>query len=73
MEIPRLGVQSELQLLAYTRDTAMQDPSYISDLHCSSWQQQILNPLSEARDRICNLIVPSRIHFNENSQEIVPS
>ena len=29
----------------------------------SSRQRQILNPLSEARDRTCNLMVPSRIFF----------
>ena len=27
MEVPRLGVESELQLLAYTTDTATKDPS----------------------------------------------
>ena len=27
MEVPRLGVESEVQLLAYTTATAMQDPS----------------------------------------------
>ena len=27
MEVPRLGVQSELQLLTYVTATAMQDPS----------------------------------------------
>ena len=27
-------------------------------------QHQILNPLSEARDRTCNLVVPSRIRFH---------
>ena len=27
MEVPRLEVESELQLLAYTTATAMQDPS----------------------------------------------
>ena len=32
-------------------------------LHHSSRQCRILNPLSEARDRTCNLMVPSRIHF----------
>ena len=26
------------------------DPSHVFDLHCSSWQRWILNPLSEARD-----------------------
>ena len=32
--------------------TAMPDPSCIRDLHCSSQQRRILNPLSEAGDRI---------------------
>ena len=62
MEVPGLGVESELQLLAYTIAPAMQDLSRI-DLHCSSWQCQILNPLREARDQTCNLIVPSWIRF----------
>ena len=34
-----------------------------ASLQHSSWQHQILNPLSEARDRTRNLIVPSQIHF----------
>ena len=34
-----------------------------SDPHHSSWQRQILNSLSKARDRTHNLMVPSRIHF----------
>ena len=53
----------ELQLLAYTIATATQDPSRVCDLHHSSWQCQILNPLSEARDRTLHLMVPSWIHF----------
>ena len=60
MEVPRLGVESELQLLAYTTATARRDPSHIYNLHHSSWQRRILNPLSEARDRTCNLVVPSQ-------------
>ena len=63
MEVPRLEVQLELQLLDYATATAMPDPSCIRDLHHSSRQHQILNPLSEFRDRICNLKVPSQIHF----------
>ena len=55
MEVPRLGVELELQLPAYTIVTAMPDLNQICDLHCSSWQHQIPNPLSEARDRICIL------------------
>ena len=46
MDIPRLGVESELQLLAYTTTTATQDPSCICDLLHSSQQYQILNPPS---------------------------
>ena len=63
MEIPRLGVQSELQLLVYATAAAMQDPILVCDLHHSSRQHQILNPLSEARDPTCNLMVPIRILF----------
>ena len=48
MEVPRLGVESELQLLAYATATVMWDLSRVSDPHHSSWQHQILNPLSKA-------------------------
>ena len=50
MDVPRLEVESELQLLAYTTATAMQDPSHVYNLHHSSQQCQLLNPLSKARD-----------------------
>ena len=43
--------------------TAMQDPSHVCDLYHSSRQGRILNPLSEARNRTRNLVVPSRICF----------
>ena len=49
MEVPRLGVQSELQLLAYA--TATFDPSHVRDLHHSSWQCRILNWLSKTRNQ----------------------
>ena len=51
MEVLRVGVHSEWQLLAYTTATAMQDLSHICDLHRSQQQRQSLNPLSEARDQ----------------------
>ena len=60
MEVPRLGAELELQLLAYTTATAMPDPSRVFDLHNSSRQRWILNPLSKARDGTRNLMVPSR-------------
>ena len=40
---------SELQLPVYTTATVMPDPSQICNLHHSSRQYQILNPLSNAR------------------------
>ena len=63
MEVSRLGVQSELQLLAYATATATLDPSYVCDLHHSSRQCWILNPLSKARDWTCYLMVPRWICF----------
>ena len=57
MEVPRLGVESELQPLASTTATATQDPSRVYDLYCSSGQSLILNPLSKARDQISVLMV----------------
>ena len=46
MEVPRLGVESELQLPAYTTATVTRDPSLIFDLDPSSQQCWILNPLN---------------------------
>ena len=50
MEVPRLGVESELQMPAYTTATDMPDLSRVCDLHHSSLQHWTLDPLSEARD-----------------------
>ena len=50
MEVPRLGIESELQLPAYTTATAMWDLSHVCDLHHSSQKCQILNPVTGARD-----------------------
>ena len=48
MEIPRLG--AELQPPVYITATATWDLSRVFDLHHSSRQGWILNPLREARD-----------------------
>ena len=61
MEVPRLGVQSELQLPAYATVTATQDLSRVCDLHHSSQQHRVLNPLSKARDPTRILMDPSRV------------
>ena len=63
MEIPTLGVSSELQLPAYTTATAMPEASRVCDLQHSSKQRQILNPLSKARDPTHNVMVPNQIRF----------
>ena len=61
-EVPRLGVQSKLQLPTYT--TATWYLSRSCDLHYSSWQCKILNPLSKARDSTCILMDASQIRLH---------
>ena len=61
MEIPRLGVESELHLPAYTTATATPDPHRVCDLHHSSQQDWILNPLSWAGDQTSVLMDASQI------------
>ena len=60
MEVPRLGVGSDLQLSVYATDAAM------PDVRCYLWPtpHRIFNPLSEARDWTCNLTVLSWIQFH---------
>ena len=67
--VPRLGVELELQLPAYTTAPAMPDLSCVWDLHHSSWQRWILNSLSEAKDWTCVLMDPSKIHFHCTTTE----
>ena len=66
MEVGRLEVESELQLPAYGTATAIAkpDPSHVCNLHHSSQQCQIVNPLSKGRYRTRNLMVPSQICFH---------
>ena len=64
MEVPRLGVKLELQLLAYATATAIQDLCHVCSLHHSSRKRHILNPQSKARDRNCVLMDTSQIRFH---------
>ena len=61
--VPGLGVKSELQPPAYTTATATPDLNRFYDLHHSSQQRQILNPLSEARDQIHVLMDISWVYY----------
>ena len=64
MEVPRLGVESEVQLLVYATATAMPDLSCFWDLHTSSWQCRIFNPLSKAKDQTHILMDTSQVHYH---------
>ena len=63
VEVPRRGVESELQLPASTTATATRDPSLICHPHHSPPQGRILNPLSETRDGTCVPMDASPFHF----------
>ena len=63
MDVPRLGVESELQLLAYTTATATLDLSCVFDLYHSSQHLPILNPLSKARDGTPIPVNTSQVHY----------
>ena len=69
MEVPRLGVELERQLLAYATATATLDLSHVFSLYHSLQRYWILKPLSEARDWtlifmdtswVCNLLSHNR-------------
>ena len=66
MEVPGLGVELELQPPAHTTATAMPDPSHICNLHRSSRQCRILNPLSKTRDQTSTLMETSLNLFSYN-------
>ena len=64
MEVPRLGVEWELQLLVCPTATATWDLSRVCELHHSSGQCRILNPLSEARDHTQILMGTSQARYH---------
>ena len=59
MEVPRLGVESELQV--YTTAVATQDLSCLFKLCHSLQQHRILNPLSKIKDPAHILVDSSQI------------
>ena len=70
MEVPRLGIELDLQLPAYATAKAMPDPSCVCNLHHSSWQCRILNPLCKARDQTCVFMDTSRFITPEPQWEL---
>ena len=80
IEVPRLGLESELQLPLYPTATATWDLSRVFDLHHSSLQCQILNPLSKAWDQTfasiclpCLLITPNSLTWEQSPYSKGPS
>ena len=69
-EVPRLGVESELQLPTYFTATVSPDLSHTCDLHHSSWQHCILNPLSEDKDRTLILMDTSWVCYHWSTMEL---
>ena len=63
IEVPRLGVELQLQLLAYATATATKDLSHFCDLHHSSQWHQILNPLSKARNQTHIIMYTSQLCY----------
>ena len=63
MEVPRLWVESELQLPTMATATTMSDPSCVCDPHHSSEKRRILNPLSRARDQTRVLVDTSQARY----------
>jgi len=55
--------RGQIRATAYATATAMQEPSHICDLHHSSQQCQILNPLNEARNGAHILTDPSWVPY----------
>ena len=71
MEAPRLGVELELQLPTYVTATAAPDQIQVCDLHHSSRQHQIFNPLSEARDQTDILMDTSWVRWATTGTPII--
>ena len=63
MEVPGLGASNQSYSCWPTPQPQQLGIQAMSDLHHSPQQRLIPNPLSEARDQTCNLMVPSWISF----------
>ena len=64
MEVPRLGVKSELQLPAYATPTATPDLSRVCNLRHSSQQHWIPNLPSKGQDQTCSRMDTSQVCYS---------
>ena len=64
MEVPRLGLNLSCSCSACATTTAALHLSRVCNLHHSSWQRLMLNPLVEARNRTCILTNTSRVCYH---------
>ena len=69
MEIPRQGMELELQLPAYIIGTETPGLRHICDLHHYWQQNQILNPWSGTKDRTCILMDTSQVRYQWATME----
>ena len=65
MQVPRLGVESKLQLLAYTTAPATPDLSQESPTYTAHSNTCSLTQLSEARDQTYILMHTSGVHDHQ--------
>jgi len=68
MEVPRLGVESQPQLLAYSTATATQDPSRVCNLGVIPYSNA---GMSKAKDQTHILMDTSGIHSTVPQQELL--
>ena len=69
MEVPKLGVKLELQLLVYTTALAAWDPSYICNLHHGSQQRWFPNPLARLGFELTSSWILVRLVISETHNE----
>ena len=62
MEVPRLGVELELQLSAYTTQQQLEIPAVSATYTTAHSNAGSFNPLSEARDPTYVFMDPSQVH-----------
>ena len=71
-EVPGLGVKSELYMPAASPHCSHSkaDISHVYNIHHSSWQHRILNPLNGARNWTCVLIDTTWVHYHSAMMEL---